>query len=72
MLKEIAQKGDGVYVKAQGTQLGLEYLLGRLSEMQKSEIQTLDFINYESYYFFFVYLALFFLGLEVFISRHKK
>ena len=64
VLQEIAAATDGVYIKAEGANLGLAYLVQRFDEMQKSEIQATDVLQYESYYFVFVLISLFFFALE--------
>ena len=73
MLKEIAKEGNGVYIRANNTSIGLDNILARINKMEKNEYEAVAYKNYDSKFYIFALISLFFLVLEwvVFERRNK-
>ncbi len=73
LLKEIAQKGGGTFYKAnQKVDLVLARLRQQLSKLERSSFEQQEFDIYETYYQYFVAVALLFLLIEFTISYRKN
>lgn len=73
LLKEIAQKGGGEFYKAnQKVDLVLARLSNELSKLERSSFEQQEFDIYETYYQYFVALALLLLLAEFLISYRKS
>jgi Ca-activated chloride channel homolog len=72
MLERIASVGKGIYVRASNSDAGLQKVFDEVSKIQKSEIDTRQFSDYEDRFQYFVGIALFFLILELFIYDRKN
>ena len=64
LLKEIAAAGNGVYVKASNADVGLNAILDQIKELDKKQIESKMFTDYEDQFQWFIAAALFFLVLE--------
>lgn len=71
-LKEIATAGDGYYIRATNSDAGLNQILDELEQLNKAEIGTQLFTDYEDRFQYFVAIGLFFLILEFFVSERKN
>jgi len=71
MLREIANAGNGAYVRASNAEVGLEPLLAELNQIEKTEMGTVAYSDYEDRFQIFLALTLFCLIIEYFIG-HKK
>jgi Ca-activated chloride channel family protein len=69
LLKTIAGKADGVYVQASQADLGLSAILDKISELDKSQLDTKMYSDYEDQFQWFLILALIFFFLEFLISE---
>jgi Ca-activated chloride channel family protein len=69
VLKTIAAKGNGVYVQASQSDLGIKAILSKIDELEKTKIDTKMFTDYEDQFQWFLALALFLFVLEFFISE---
>lgn len=72
MLKKIASAGNGIYVRASNSNVGLEKIYEDINKMEKSEIETKVFTDYEDQFQWFVALGIFLLLVEIFVSSGKK
>lgn len=73
LLKEIAQMGGGKFYKAnQKVDLVLARIRNELSKLERSSFEQQEFDVYETYYQYFVALALLLLIIEFFISYRKS
>ena len=72
LLKTVAEKTNGVYVKASQADLGLGAILDRISELDKQQIESKMYTDYEDQFQWFLVLALFFYGIEFFISERAS
>jgi len=72
MLRRIANAGGGMYVRANNSNVGLEQIYDDISKMEKSEVETQVFTDYEDQFQWFVGAAIILLLLLVFVSSGKK
>lgn len=72
MLRRIAEAGDGLYVRASNSNVGLEKIYDDISKMDKSEIETKVFTDYEDQYQWFVGAAILLLLIGIFMSSGKR
>lgn len=73
MCQQIAQAGDGVYVRADNSNIALRTISKQLSQLQQGEIQSAVYSDYADRFYIFVWIALFILVVEFFIlSRQNK
>jgi Ca-activated chloride channel family protein len=72
MLQRIATIGKGTYVRASTTETGLQKIFDDINKIQKTEIESKLYSDYEDRFYYFVFLALFFILLELFIFDRKN
>ena len=73
MLQEIALAGKGVYVRASNTQSALKILFDEIEKMEKQEISSSIYSEYEERFQYFIGIAIFFLLLDfVLLDRKNK
>lgn len=71
MLRQIAAAGDGSYVRASSSSIGLHNVLDDINKIQKKEIETRQFTDYEDRFQIFLSLALILLLVEMFITDRR-
>ncbi|MCH2216097.1 MAG: VWA domain-containing protein [Flavobacteriales bacterium] len=71
MLREVAKAGNGTYVRASNAEVGLEPLLAELNQIEKTEMGSVAYSEYEDRFQIFLALALFCLVVEFFIGNKK-
>ena len=64
LLQEIAEKGNGAYVRASNAEFGLSDIVGEIEKMEKSELSTLRFDEYNEQFFWILWVALTLLLME--------
>lgn len=72
MLQQLAQAGNGTYVRATNAQSGLEAVLGEINEMEKMEYESRIYTDYEDRFQPFLIGALILLIIEFFISSRRS
>ena len=72
MLQKIAAAGNGIYVRASNSNVGLEKIYDDINKMDKSEIEAKVFTDYEDQFQWFVAAAIILLLIEIFISSGKR
>ncbi len=72
MLSSIAKTGGGKFYKASTGTIGLSKLYSELQKLQKTEIETQVYSEYDDQYAYFVLLALILLVAELFILERKN
>lgn len=72
LLQKIATSANGVFVKASNSQIGLERILDHLDNLQKADLGTKKFTDYESRFQYFILAALGCFLLERIISERKS
>lgn len=71
-LQEIAKAGEGVYVRANNTDVGLSHLLDEVNRMERSLIEERVYTDYEEKYQYFFLGGLFFILSEFMILGRKN
>jgi len=71
ILKQIADAGKGMYVRANNSDAGLNQVFNDLDKIEKSDIESKQFSDYESRFQYFVALALFILIIDLFVFERK-
>ncbi len=72
MLSQIASAGGGSYVNATNSNSGLTKVLDEINEMEKSELETKIFADYEDQFQYFIGIGLLLLVLEYLIFERKS
>lgn len=72
-LREIAKAGEGLYIRANNTNVGLTQLLDEVNQMEKSLIEERIYSDYSEKYQYFLLAGLFFIFLEfVILGRRNR
>jgi tetratricopeptide (TPR) repeat protein len=71
-LRNIAEKGNGVYQLFDNTETVVSKLQAQLNGMDQRSVTEDSLVNYESFFQYFLALALLLLAADVFISERKK
>lgn len=69
ILKAIAAKGHGVYVQASEANLGLDAVLDKINELDKAQLESKMYTDYEDQFQWFLGLALVFLFIEFLLTE---
>ncbi|MDD4144330.1 MAG: VWA domain-containing protein, partial [Prolixibacteraceae bacterium] len=72
MLEKIATAGNGIYVRANNAQIGLNALFDEINKMNKEEMETVVFSEYEDQFQYFFGAGLLLLLLEFIILERKN
>lgn len=72
MLQKIAVAGGGIYVRANNTEVGLNKVFDEINKMDKKEMESKIYAEYESHFQYFIAFALFIIVLEIFIFERKN
>jgi Ca-activated chloride channel family protein len=72
MLQRIASVGKGMYVRSTNTEEGWQKVFDDLNKIQKSEIESRQFSEYEDRFQYFIGFCLFILIFELFIFDKKN
>ncbi|MGD1848187.1 MAG: VWA domain-containing protein [Salibacteraceae bacterium] len=71
MLLDIARAGKGVYVQASNANAGLGYIFEEMAKLEKAEIDSKVFADYNDHFQYFLALALGFLILDLVFPARK-
>ena len=71
MLRQIAAAGDGSYARANNASTGLRKIFEDISQIEKKEIETKQFTDYEDRFQYYLAAALILLLIELLISERK-
>ena len=72
MLQKIAAAGNGIYVRASNSNVGLEKIYDDINKMDKTEIEAKVFTDYEDQFQWFVGAAILLLLIEILFSTGKR
>lgn len=72
MLKEIAKAGEGIFVRASNSNVGLNTLLDEIERMDKTLLEERVFSDYAEKYQYFLIVALLFVLLEFMVLGRKN
>ena len=72
MLEQIASAGNGVYVRANNAQVGLNTLFDEINKLDKTELESLVYSDYEDQFQYFFGIAMILILIEFFILERKN
>ena len=72
LLEQIAQLTSGIYVRSSNQSIGLDEVIRSINEMQKTELSTVRFEEYNEQYQYFLGLALLLLLIEFFVLDRRN
>lgn len=72
ILRQIAEIGDGLYVRASNSNVGLDKIYENIDKTEKSEIEANVFTDYDDQFQWFVGAAIVLLIIEILLSSGKK
>jgi Ca-activated chloride channel family protein len=72
MLQQIAQAGNGIYVRASNTQAGLKKVYDEIGKLDQKTIDSLSYADYDDRFQYFIALSLLFLILSFTINERKN
>lgn len=71
MLQQIAAEGEGIYVRANNSSAGLQKVFRDINKINKSEIESKMYTDYEDRFQYFIFPALILLLMELLIYEKK-
>lgn len=72
MLQEIASAGNGKYIRANNTEVGINAIFDEIDKMQKTELESKVYSEYNDQFIYFIIAALALLVTEFFILERKN
>ncbi|MBP3419035.1 MAG: VWA domain-containing protein [Marinifilaceae bacterium] len=72
MLKEIVAAGEGVYIRATNTDIGLDAILGKISQMEKGVLEERIYTDYDDKFPYFLWVALALAIFELMVLERKN
>ena len=74
VLQDVAQAGNGVYVRAGNSEFGLNPIIANIKRMEDEKYSSIVFEEFDEQFMYFVGIALFFFVLEMLVGdrRSKK
>ena len=71
-LQKIASTGNGIFVRANSSKVGLNKILDEINRLDKTEIESQVFKDYESHFQVFAFIAFLLLLIELLLSERKS
>lgn len=72
VLKEVAEAGNGVYVRAGNSEFGLNPIIDDIRKMEDEKYNSIVFEEYDEQFMYFLGFALFFFVIEMLIGDRKS
>jgi len=72
MLRQIAEAGDGIYVRASNSNSGLKQIFDQISKLDQNTYETHNYADYENRFQYFIALALIFMVLNFLLNERKS
>jgi Ca-activated chloride channel family protein len=72
MLQKIAAAGGGEYVRANNTEVGINAIYNEINKMEKTELESRIYSEYNDQFFYFIAAALLLLLVEVLLLERKN
>lgn len=72
MLQEIAAAGEGTYVRANNTEVGINSIFDEISKMNKTELESRVYSEYNDQFFYFILVALILIVVEFTVMERKN
>jgi Ca-activated chloride channel family protein len=72
VLQEVAEAGNGVYVRAGNSEFGLNPVIDDIRKMEDERYSSIVFEEYDEQFMYFFGIALFFLVLEMLVGERRS
>ena len=72
MLEQIAAAGNGIYVRANNAQIGLNALFDEINKMEKTELESRIYSEYNDQFQYFFAIGLFLILFDFVILERKN
>ena len=72
MCRQIAEAGSGIYVRADNSNTALKVVSGQIGEMQKGNLETKSYAEYDEKFYIFVWIALLLLVIEFYVFNRQN
>ena len=72
LLQQMASLGNGIYVRASNSETGLQKIFDEINKIQKTEIESRQFSDYENRFQYFLAITLIFLIFELLVFDKKN
>ncbi len=72
MLQQIAQAGKGLYIRANNTQMGLIALFNEVNKMEKTEMESQIYADYDDKFQYFIAFGIFLILLNFLILERRN
>lgn len=72
MLQQIAAAGSGKYIRANNTEVGINNIFDEISKMEKSELESKVYSDYNDQFYYFIAIALALIAIEYLILERKN
>jgi len=72
LLQQVAQASNGLYIRLEDTDAAVKQITDRLGTIEQKSLQDSAYIDYKSFFQWFIAAALLFLIIELFIPERKK
>ncbi len=72
MLRDIADKGKGVYIRANNSDFGLDKIFDEIAKMEKEDFEAINYSDYEDQFLSFIVLAFIVLLVEQLLNYRKS
>lgn len=72
MLVEIANAADGKYIRANNTRIGLDALYKEIEKLDKTELESVVYAEYEDVFQYIIFLAILILVLDFLVLNRKN
>ncbi|MBN1925786.1 MAG: VWA domain-containing protein [Prolixibacteraceae bacterium] len=72
MLQQIAVAGNGKYVRANNTEVGINTIFDEISSMQKTELESRVYSDYNDQFYYFIAVALALILIEFMVLERKN
>ena len=72
MLQEVAEAGNGVYVRAGNSEFGLNPIIEDIKKMEDEKYSSVVFEEYDEQFMYFLAIALVFFVIEMLIGDRRS
>ncbi len=72
MLQQISSVGNGAYIHASNSEIGLTTILDEINKLEKKNFESKMYSDYDDKYYFFLFPALLLMLAELFINDRKS
>lgn len=72
MLQNIAEAGNGIYVRASNSQAGLKKVFEEIGKLDENTFESFNYADYDDRFQYFVALSLLFLVIAFMLNERKS